>query len=112
MERVVVSDLTSAGIDYSPQEFSQLAMGCSYNGMEMSVVFVSGAQTWQKSSDSAQQQARYSTQLVVENKGLELMRPVLGPRPWVAVFNIGHAAWACLKRQGQKYCVSRFCVEH
>ena len=49
MERVgplVLSD--SAGIGYSPQEFSRLAMGCSYNSMKMSVVFVSGAQTWHK----------------------------------------------------------------
>ena len=43
---LVLSD--SAGIGYSPQEFSRLAMGCSYNGMEMSVVFVSWAQTWHK----------------------------------------------------------------
>ena len=94
MERVgplVLSD--SAGIGYSPQEFSRLAMGCSYNGMKMSVVFVSGAQTWHKSSDPAQQEARYSTHLIVDNERLELMRPVVGPRPWFAVFHIGHAAW-------------------
>jgi hypothetical protein len=40
---LVLSD--SAGIGYSPQELSRSAMGCSYNGIDMSVVFVSGAQT-------------------------------------------------------------------
>jgi hypothetical protein len=43
---LVLSD--SAGIDNLPQEVSRLAMGCCYIGMKMSVVFVSGAQTWQK----------------------------------------------------------------
>ena len=56
-------------------------MGCSYNGIEMSVVFVSAAQTWHKSSDPAQQEARYSTHLIVDNERLELMRPVVGPQP-------------------------------
>jgi hypothetical protein len=32
-------------------------MGCSYNGMEMSVVFVFEAQTWHESSKPAQQEA-------------------------------------------------------
>lgn len=54
-------------------------MGCSYNSMEMSVVFVFEAQTWHKIK--TQQEARYSTRLIVDNERLELMRPVVGPRP-------------------------------
>ena len=58
IERVnplVLSD--SAGIGYSPQELSQSAMGCSFNGIEMSVVFVSGDGLGRKSKP-AQQEAR------------------------------------------------------
>ena len=58
-----------------------VAMGCSYNGMEMSVVFVFETQTWHRLSDPAQQEARYSTHLMVDKERLELMRPVVGPRP-------------------------------
>ena len=61
-------------------------MGCSYNSMKMSVGFVSGAQTWHKSSDPAQQDARYSTHLIVHNERLGLMRPVVDPQPWFAEF--------------------------
>jgi hypothetical protein len=58
-------------------------MGCSCNGIEMSVVFVSPAQSWHKSSDPALQEA---THLIVHNERLGLMRPVVDPQPWFAEF--------------------------
>lgn len=71
----------SARNNSSPQEFSRLVISCFYKGMEMSVVFVFEAQAWHKQSNPAQQNARYSTHLTVDNERLELMHPVVGPRP-------------------------------
>jgi hypothetical protein len=39
------------------------------------------AQAWHKQSNPAQQNARYSTHPTVDNERLELMHPVVGPRP-------------------------------
>ena len=92
----------SAGIGNSPRDLARLAMGCSCNGMKMSVVFVSGAQTGRKST-AAQHEARYSTHLIVDNERLELMYPVV-PRTWFAVFFVENIAW--FEVTGPERCIS------
>ena len=55
-------------------------MGCCYIGMKMSVVSVSGAQTWQKIRTGAEDAIFHSP--IADNERLELMRPVVDPQPW------------------------------
>ena len=69
----------SAGIDYSPQEFSPLAMGCCYNGMEISVVFVFwGTGLAQIIGPGAARSPRFHSSTMKDER-LELMRPVFQP---------------------------------
>jgi hypothetical protein len=98
----------SAGIGNSIQEFSRLAIGCSYNSIDMSVVFVSRAHPSRKSKP-AQHEARYSTHLIVDNERLELMCPIV-PRPWFAVFFVENIAW--FEVTGPERCVSHDFADH
>jgi hypothetical protein len=77
--------------------------------METSVVFVSWGTDSHKHSDPAQQEARYSTHLTMKNEHLKLVRPVVGPRPWL--FYIGHAV--CFEAAGpEMVCKLWLCAEH
>ena len=101
--RLVLSD--SAGIGYSPQEFARLAMGCSYNGMKMSVVFVSGAQTWHKIKTGAAGGAIFhSPHRAQRTSGA--YASCCCPRPWFAVFFIENVAWFEVTGPEKKWRVS------